>query len=234
MNSKINELSNRELGVYLFSALSFLAFLLIAVITSVKVQTLDFFGFKVMIPLGTYAFALTYLFTDVISEVFGKRHSLFLVAIGVVLRFVMIIYFYISVNGESMFSFVSQASFWSADDQAKYEFVLTSSNFVTLIGMISFLVSALLDVQLYHYFKDKHSSGNKLWLRNIASTSLAQIVNSIIFIGFVFGGKASIEQVLLMILGQFIIKIIVSFLDTPFVYFFRNIAQKRKIWDYRG
>ena len=234
MNSSINNFTNRELGVYLFCALSFITFLLIAVITSVKVHNINIFGLNLMIPLGTYAFALTYLFTDVISEVFGKKHSIFLIIIGIILRFAMVIYFYFSVNSEQLFSFITEASFWSPENQSMYEFVLSSSNYVTLIGMISFLVSALLDVQLYHYFKDKHLNGNKLWFRNIVSTSLAQIVNSIIFIGFVFGGKATIEQVLLMIFGQFIIKVLVALIDTPFVYLFRNIALNRKLLDTKG
>jgi len=229
-----DELVDRKTAVLIFVSMGFIAALMLAVVASVKVHELSLFGWGLLLPAGTLAFAFTYLFTDVISEIWGRAYAIYCVLVGVAIRLAMVAYFWFSVDGESAFALLSVAPFWTIEQQESFSFVLTGSSKVIMAGIVSFAVSSLLDVQIYHYFKDKHYGKNLLFLRNNISTMLSQLVNSIIFIGIVFGGVVSMNQLFLLIAGQVVVKMFVAFVDTPLVYAIVNYAHGRPVWTIRN
>lgn len=62
------------------------------------------------------------------------------------------------------------------------------------------------------------TNGKYKWLRNNASTMSSQLIDTVIFIAIAFYGV--VDNIILMIFAQYLIKLILAALDTPFFYFF--------------
>ena len=85
---------------------------------------------------------------------------------------------------------------------------------IVLASLIAYLISHYFDIYFYLFWK-KVTKDKFLWLRNNFSTILSQLIDSIFFISIAFYGIAPLIP---LITGQFIIKVIISILSTPFIY----------------
>lgn len=226
---------NKNIFILLAMYLLFGVFLILAVLSSVKVYQITFWGYELLLPAGTLAFACTFLCTDVISEVWGRKYALWAIIYGFFVRLIVWGYLYLVLNMEGLFpENFAPAPFWSEADETAAEKIFGGSNRLIYIGIFSFIVSSLVDIQIYHWLKHKHKDWKySLWLRNTSSTILAQFINSIIFISLAFGAQATIGALIGMIVAQAILKTGVAVLDTPFVYVLRNIATGRNFLDVR-
>ncbi len=220
--------------VLFFCSGLFMMSLVIAALTAIKVHEVTLGPFSVLVPAGTLAFCLTYLATDVISEVWGRGYALAVVLSGVVLRVVMTLLILYAIHLEDMAGFVSNAASWTADREAAFVATYSSANRVNLAGLVAFGVSALADVLIFHHFRQRDAGRNRLWLRNNLSTMVSQVLNSTIFITAAFGGLMPWSAIASLILGQVLVKIAMAAFDTPLVYLLRNIAEGRSLTDMRG
>lgn len=225
---------NRKDFVLFFCIGLFMVSLVLAAITAVKIQSFHFGPLVVLVPAGSIACGLTYLATDVISEVWGRSFALMTVYAGLVMRFVMFILIGYALGGEDVFPFIGIADSWTPERDAAFESVLGASMRINLAGVIAFALSALSDVFIFHHLKQREVGKNRLWLRNNVSTTVSQIFNSIVFVTVAFGGTMPWAAVGSIVLGQVLVKVSVAFLDTPIVYLLRNIATDRKLFDFRG
>ena len=89
--------------------------------------------------------------------------------------------------------------------------VLNQGTRMTFASLGAFAVSQTMDVISFHWLKYK-------WLRNNASTMSSQPIDTVIFIAIAFYGV--VDNIILMIFAQYLIKLILAALDTPFFYFF--------------
>lgn len=225
---------NRRDFVLFFCVGLFMVSLVMAAITAVKVQAFHIGPFVLLVPAGTLAFGLTYLATDVISEVWGRGYALAVVFSGLILRFLMLFLTLYALNVEQYVGFIDVAEQWTPERQAALENILGSSNRINIAGMVAFGISALSDVLIFHFLRQRDAGKNRLWLRNNISTMVSQALNSCIFILVAFGGVFSWAQIASLILGQIIVKLSVAALDTPLIYVFRNLADGRRLLDFRG
>ena len=92
---------NRKDFVLFFCIGLFMVSLVLAAITAIKIQSFHFGPLVVLVPAGSIAFGLTYLATDVISEVWGRSFALMTVYAGLVMRFVMFILIGYALGGEA-------------------------------------------------------------------------------------------------------------------------------------
>ncbi|MED5547739.1 MAG: queuosine precursor transporter [Pseudomonadota bacterium] len=212
----------------------FMVSLVMAALTAIKVQVVHLGPLDVLVPAGTLAFCLTYLATDVISEVWGRGYALCVVLTGVAMRFVMAVLILYAMHLEDIAGFVSAAPSWTAERQAEFVSVFSSGIRTNFAGLVAFLVSALADVLIFHHLRQRDMGRNRLWLRNNLSTMVSQILNSTIFITVAFGGIESWAAIGSLILGQVVVKLFVAAVDTPLVYLLRNIAEGRSLTDMRG
>jgi len=225
---------NRRDFVLFFCVGLFMVSLVIAAVTAVKIQAIDFFGFTLLIPAGSLAFGLTYLATDVISEVWGRSYALMVLFAGLALRLVMFLLFLYAMYGEDLFPFMTVAESWTPERQAAFVQILGTSNRINFAGFVAFGVSALADIMIFHRLRQQEAGKNRLWLRNNISTMASQVLNSVVFIVMAFGWSVGWAAIGSLILGQIVIKIVVAALDTPIVYFLRNLATGRHLLDFRG
>lgn len=172
--------------------------------------------------LGNVMFASTFLVTDILSEVAGKKEANRAVRLGI----------FTSV----FFILVSQL--WLQFTPAKTDFIMPSieavfSNTPRLM-LASFLVYAIcqqFDVWAYHKWwefttKKCGDSSRFLWVRNNGSTLISQFLNTLLFTLGAFWGIHDTPTLISIIASSYVIFIITSLLDTPFIYLARKIKPR--------
>ena len=180
------------------------------VITGKVIDTgITLFGQPLTIAGAIICYPITYLITDIVGELWGKKEARKIVKLGLIGQIlataIIIITTYIPYIDPAM--------------QEAYKMLL-GQNWVFVLGSLSaYWVSQCLDVHVFHSLKAKQG---KKWIRNNASTMLSQFVDTAIFItiafGFGFGWIFDNQIALLnMLIGQYLIKVIIAALDTvPF------------------
>jgi len=159
---------------------------------------------------GTIIYSVTYLVTDLLSECYSKKDAETAVHAGILGMLLYFFYSYIVLKWPA-------PPFWNL--QNEFEVIISLSGRISIAGLVAFYVSQRTDILIFHFLKKKHGS-DKLWLRNIASTTISQAVDSVIFTIIAFWG---VMPVLPIMTGVYLIKVLVALMDTPLVYIGRSI-----------
>lgn len=154
---------------------------------------------------GEVPYALTFLCTDAIAEVWGRRRAATTVACGLIANLIVLLLIRSAL-------LLPTASFWG-DDEA-FRTILGSTTRITLASIVAFIISQTHDVWLFHLMKNK-AKGRHLWLRNNVSTATSQAIDTTIFTVLAFYGTAPVMP---LIIGQLTIKWIIAAADTPLAY----------------
>ncbi len=186
------------------------------------------FGVELLVPAGVLAYAVTFTTTDVISEVYGRKAANYVVRVGFATQLLILLYSWVAVS-------MPIASFQAGLGEAFNKLVASPPNIV-LASLTAYLVSQHHDVWAFHKWREA-TGGKWLWLRNNASTAVSQLIDTTIFITLAFGllphvlGGASVPLTLLLntILGQYVVKLIIALLDTPFVYLGVALLGRRSV-----
>lgn len=190
----------------------FVASLIVANVVACKV--VDIFGLTV--PAAVAAYPLTFLCTDIIGELWGKEEANRTVKTGIIIQLSSLILLYITI-------WLPPAVF-AAGFQAIYQQVLGSSIRFVAASLCAYIASQSCDVLIFHKLRVK-SRGKHKWLRNNASTMTSQLIDTAIFITIAFWGE--VPNLLFMIISQYVIKLCLALLDTPFFYFFTRDADAK-------
>ncbi|MBW2972444.1 queuosine precursor transporter [Candidatus Woesearchaeota archaeon] len=158
------------------------------------------------VPAGVIAFSMTFLLTDILSERWGKAYARKAVWAGFYANIVFVISLYIALAW-------TPAPF-AAESASMFAEVLKLTPRLFLAGIVAYLISQHHDIWAFHFWK-RVTKNRHLWFRNNASTIISQLLDSVIFIVIGFYG---VFPVLPLILGQWVVKIIIALLDTPFMY----------------
>jgi uncharacterized integral membrane protein (TIGR00697 family) len=169
--------------------------------------------FGLFVPAGVLAYSITFICTDVISEIWGKERANHTVLGGFVALVSVLILVQLSLIWP-------KAPFWTNDEA--FGSVLGSTSRIIIASFIAYLVSQYHDVWAFHFWK-KVTGDRHLWLRNNLSTLVSQFLDSFIFITIAFYGVMPIGS---LIIGQWIIKVAIALLDTPVIYFVVYMIRK--------
>lgn len=171
--------------------------------------------YSMSIPVGVLAYPFTFLATDLISELFGRKKAQQLVWVGFGMNMFMLLLMTIGhllpnsagvSGGLNLFEGV-------------YEFMILN----VIASMIAYLTAQTIDVQLFHFWKKK-TRGKHKWLRNNASTMTSQLVDSItiLTILYIAGNLGedinTIGALIILIFNSYIFKFFFALLDTPLFY----------------
>tara|TARA_Y100000590_G_scaffold390525_1_gene466382 strand:+ start:282 stop:908 length:627 start_codon:yes stop_codon:yes gene_type:complete len=201
--------------MYLISlAVIFTTLLLTANISAVKIIAIGSEG----IDAGIIAYPLTFLISDVISEVYGRKTTTKIIWLGFIANLLMISIIYVA-------GILPSATFWN--DQQSYDQILGAVPRIVIASMVAYLVSQNHDVLAFEMWK-KVTGGKFLWFRNNASTVVSQGIDTTIFILIAFVGIYSFDDILNMIWITYLIKIVVAIIDTPLVYILVNIVRRKR------
>lgn len=170
-------------------------------------------------PGGTLAYAVTYFASDCLAELYGKRFARRVVNVGFVMNFVMLTLVWATIQWPA-----AQGSL----DPEMFRTVLGSGTNIVIGSLFAYVVSQNWDVIVFHRLRTL-TDGSFLWLRNIGSTATSQLIDTVIFSVVAFAVAPRVlpfvdaqplpEAVLVsIIVGQYIGKVLIALLDTPFVY----------------
>lgn len=188
----------------------------------------DFFGWRVpfIVFIGVLPYPLTFLCTDFISELYGRKRANTVVWIGLLLNVWVI--FILWLGGVlPPHPVITETGLPAPSDPNHTFFQIRKWTFgATLASMIAYLAAQFIDVHLFHYIR-KRTRGKKLWLRNNGSTLTSQMVDSlsVILITYFFArdaihitpGETIVFGLLVLILSNYFYKMVAALLDTlPF------------------
>lgn len=172
-------------------------------------------GVTVAGAIATYP--LTFLSTDIIGEIWGKKEANDCVKIGIIVQLSFLLLGYISL--------AIPAQVQSADLQNSLVIVLNQGTRMTLASLGAFTCSQFMDVKIFHRLKEI-CGGKYKWLRNNGSTMTSQLFDTIIFVIIAFYGV--VDNIILMVIAQYIVKLVLALIDTPFFYFFTRRTKTSK------
>ena len=182
----------------------FITSLLVANVIAVKVLAVG----PIAVSAGVLAYPLTFVVTDSIAEVYGRKTTTRLVWIGFACSLLMVAFIYVT-------GVMPGAGIWEA--QEAYDRILGGVPRVVLGSMVGYLVSQNHDVYAFDFWRRK-TNGRHLWFRNNASTVVSQAIDTSLFITIAFWGVVPNDVFVSMFLGQYLVKVIIALVDTPVVY----------------
>lgn len=217
----VAELSEKKqrlaFGLYLMLAAAFIAALITCNIIANKFIELDL-GFKTFsISVGVLPYPITFLITDVLSEVYGRKRTNQVVIAGFVVSLFVLLILYVG--------HIFPASENSPVSTEAYDTVFQNSGQVMLASMAAYLSAQLVDVRLFHFWK-KLTNGKHLWLRNNASTIFSQLIDTTLVVTIIFIGKASFGEIGGYIADGWMFKALVALVDTIFIYLIMYLIRK--------
>ena len=162
------------------------------------------------LSVGILPYPITFLITDLISEIYGKIAANRVVTAGIFASFFSMGILLIADYVPAMES--------SPVDNATFTQVFSLSPLAVLASMIAYLLAQFVDIRIYHFWK-KLTDGKMLWLRNNFSTFASQFLDtfSVVCLLSVFG-ILPWDLFFGLVLSGFIFKVIVALLDTPLLY----------------
>tara|TARA_B100001057_G_C22821584_1_gene939648 strand:+ start:618 stop:1319 length:702 start_codon:yes stop_codon:yes gene_type:complete len=179
-----------------------------------------FFGIRLFeLSVGILPYPITFLITDLISEIYGKRAANRVVTAGIFASFFSM--------GILLVSDIVPAMESSPVDDATFTKVFSLSPLAVLASMIAYLLAQFVDIRIYHFWK-KLTKGEMLWLRNNFSTFASQFLDtfSVILLLSIFG-ILPWDLFYGLVLSGFIFKVLVAALDTPLLYLFVWMFRKK-------
>ncbi|MBW2939057.1 queuosine precursor transporter [Aureisphaera sp. CAU 1614] len=197
--------------IYLLLASLFICSLVVSNLIFQKFFYWDFFGlYTFEISVGILPYPITFLITDIISEVYGKKKANQVVTMGIFASFFSLFIIYISNE--------VPATTWSPVDDALFSKVFGATAVAVFASMMAYLFAQFIDIQIFHFWK-RITKGKHLWLRNNFSTFTSQFIDTftVLFLLCSFG---KIDWALFggLLLSGFLFKIFIALIDTPFLY----------------
>ncbi|MDX1760795.1 MAG: queuosine precursor transporter [Christiangramia sp.] len=189
----------------------FIASLVVSNLIFQKFFSWDFFGlYTFEISVGILPYPVTFLITDIISEVYGKKKANLVVTTGIFASFFSLLIVYVAD--------AVPATTWSPIGNSLFEKVFGATAIAVFASMVAYLLAQYIDIQLFHFWK-RLTKGRHLWLRNNFSTFLSQFVDtfSVLFLLCSFG-KIDWELFGGLLISGFLFKVLVAAFDTPFLY----------------
>ena len=171
------------------------------------------------ISVGVLPYPLTFLITDLISEIFGKKKANQIVTAGIFASFFSM--------GIVLISDIAPAIPSSPVNDEEFSKVFALSPIAVLASMLAYLCAQYVDIAIYHFWK-RLTQGRFLWLRNNFSTFSSQIIDTTTVVGLLcIFGVIPWDMFQGLVISGVMFKIFIALLDTPLLYLFVYIFRKR-------
>ncbi len=208
--------------VYLVLAAAFVTVLVLTNIIGIKLFAAPHDPTSFALTTGILTYPITFLITDIVSEIYGKKRADFMVLIGFVMSLMMLAIVQVAVRVPAHPYWVPmEGAFYPShtEYQTAFESVFSLGPLLVFGSMSAYLCAQLCDNFLFHYFK-RLTGGKHLWLRNNASTWVSQFVDTIVVnsILFFIGFGWSISQGAKVMVTIYLYKVVIAALDTPLIY----------------
>ncbi len=177
--------------------------------------------FGISVSVGIFMVPLTFLITDIVEEVYGKKAVKQFIVGGVLT--LIIIFFYASI-----FVILEPHERYSYNEE--YKTIFGASLRMIIASIIAFVLAQTHDMISFEWWKKK-TKGKALWLRNNMSTIGSQLIDSSVFMMIAFyqiTPKFTLMFIVSLIIPYYLFKVAFAILDTPFVYLGVKWLKKEK------
>ena len=229
----------REVVFLMFSGVFLGSLTMLNILGISRFLDLSFTIFGTTVPfklaVGVLAYPITFLCTDFISELFGKRRANLVVWIGLVLNIWVL--FIIWLGGvlppHPEMDPATGLPIMGSEGRVFFEIRLLTFG-ATTASMVAYLTAQFVDVRIFHFLK-KLTKGKHLWIRNNGSTLISQLIDSIAVILIthyyahalpITDGESISQQLMVYILSGYIFKLTVALLDTIPFYIGTHLLSK--------
>jgi hypothetical protein len=181
---------------------------------------IEIFGTKLFeISVGILPYPITFLITDLISEIYGKKKANQIVVVGIFASFFSLLIVYVSN--------VVPATSWSPVGDDMFSTVFGNTAIAVFASMMAYLLAQFIDIRIYHFWK-RLTKGRHLWLRNNFSTFLSQFVDTFTILILLCSFNI-IDWSLFkgLLVAGFLFKVMIATIDTPFLYLGVYLFRKR-------
>lgn len=181
---------------------------------------IEIFGSKLFeVSVGVLPYPITFLITDLISEIYGKKRANQIVVAGIFASFFSLLIIFVAN--------ILPATTWSPVDNAMFSTVFGNTILAVFASMMAYLFAQFIDIQIYHFWK-RLTQGRHLWLRNNFSTFLSQFVDTFTVVGLLcLFNIITWDRFLGLLISGFLFKVLIAAFDTPFLYLGVYIFRKR-------
>ena len=215
MDRQKKELSNK---LFLVLSAVFVASLVTCNLIANKFVSVDL-GFKTFIvSAGILPYPITFLVTDILSEIFGRKKANLVVFSGFIASVLVLLFLWLG----SVFNAIPN----SPIDNSTYNLVFNNASRVIFASMTAYLVAQFIDVRMFHFWK-KLTNGRHLWLRNNFSTVGSQLVDTVLVVSILFVGVWEPSQIFQAIIDGFLFKILIALVDTPLFYLISGFIRRK-------
>jgi len=206
--------------IYLILGALFISSLVASNLIFQKFFYWDFFGiYTFEISVGILPYPITFLITDIISEVYGKRKANQIVTAGIFASFFSLLIIYISKE--------VPATSWSPINDETFTKVFGATAVAVFASMMAYLFAQYIDIQVFHFWK-RITKGKHLWLRNNFSTFSSQFIDTFtVLLLLCITEVIDWDRFGILLLNGFLFKVLVAAFDTPLLYLAVYALRKR-------
>ena len=195
--------------LYIFLCAIFISSLVTCNLIANKFVTVDL-GFKVFIvSAGILPYPLTFLVTDLISELYGQKKANVVVFSGFVASMFVLLFLWLG----GQFNAIPD----SIVNDGTYNKVFQNAWRIIAASMIAYLFAQFIDVRIFHFWK-RLTNGKHLWLRNNGSTIASQLVDTTLVVMILFVGVWEPSKIVSAIIDGWLFKMLMAAIDTPIIY----------------
>lgn len=211
--------------LYMVFAVTFCTCLVLTNVIGIKLFQAPHDPTNFALTTGLITYPLTFLLTDIVSEIWGQKRADWMVVLGFLMSLLMLAVVQIAValpphHYWEIYDAKGLPFYTSTDEfQHAFESVFAIQGLLLFGSMLAYAVAQLTDNRLFHFWK-RFTGGKHLWLRNNGSTIVSQLLDSLIvgsilfFIGMKLSWTAGFETIFTI----YAYKLLIALLDTPLVY----------------
>lgn len=171
------------------------------------------------VSVGLLPYPITFLITDILSEIYGKRKANDVVIAGIFASFFSLLIIYVSKE--------VPATSWSQVQDDTFLNVFGAAPLAVFASMAAYLFAQLIDIRVYHFWK-KRTKGKHLWLRNNFSTFSSQFIDTAtVLLLLCLFNIINWDKFWGLLISGVLFKIIIAALDTPLLYAIVYLFRKR-------
>jgi len=181
---------------------------------------IEIFGAKLFeISVGILPYPITFLITDLISEIYGKKRANQVVVTGIFASLFSL--------GIILLSNYAPATSWSPVGDSMFSTVFGNTAIAVFASMLAYLFAQFVDIQIYHFWK-RLTKGKHLWLRNNFSTFTSQFVDTLTILLLLCSFDIiAWDRFYELLVAGFLFKVLIAIIDTPFLYLGVYLFRKR-------
>lgn len=181
---------------------------------------IEIFGAKLFeVSVGILPYPITFLVTDIISEIYGKKKANQVVTNGIFASVFSLGIIFVANHVPAMEG--------SPVNDALFTKVFGQTALAVLASMLAYLAAQYIDIHIYHFWK-KTTQGKKLWLRNNFSTMTSQAVDTFTVLLLLCSFEILPWNVFgKLFISGFAFKVFIAIIDTPIMYLAVFIFRKK-------